>query len=60
MESLAEGIRQLYLDEEYADLELRCGDQSYKLHKAVICNRSDFFKAACKKDTFKVSTRSLY
>ena len=32
------------------------GSSTFKVHKAVVCTRSDFFRAACRKDTFKVST----
>ncbi|KAG4292324.1 hypothetical protein FPRO06_13577 [Fusarium proliferatum] len=32
---------------DYSDLVIVCGQARHKVHKAVICPRSDFFKAAC-------------
>ncbi|KAL6714131.1 hypothetical protein ACLMJK_008625 [Lecanora helva] len=29
------------------DLTLKCRDQTFKVHKAIICSRSDFFSACC-------------
>lgn len=46
----------MYNDEDYADLTIRSGSQTFKVHKAIVCARSDFFKVACKKSAFKVST----
>jgi len=30
-----------------------CGSDTYKVHKAIICPQSDFFRAACRADTFQ-------
>ncbi|KAG5745195.1 hypothetical protein H9Q72_001930 [Fusarium xylarioides] len=32
---------------DYSDLVIICGQERHKFHKAIICPRSDFFKAAC-------------
>ncbi|KAF5539801.1 amino acid transport gap1, partial [Fusarium phyllophilum] len=32
---------------DYSDLTITCGKDQYRVHKAIICPRSNFFKAAC-------------
>lgn len=32
---------------DYCDFVIICGQARHKVHKAIICPRSDFFKAAC-------------
>ncbi|KAF5556557.1 kelch 4 [Fusarium mexicanum] len=32
---------------DYSDFVIICGKARHKVHKAIICLRSDFFKAAC-------------
>ncbi|KAH7215686.1 hypothetical protein DER44DRAFT_653241 [Fusarium oxysporum] len=32
---------------DYSDLVISCGKDQYSVHKAIICPRSHFFKAAC-------------
>ncbi|KAG4261291.1 hypothetical protein FPRO03_11842 [Fusarium proliferatum] len=32
---------------DYSDLTISCGKDQYRVHKAIICPRSHFFKAAC-------------
>lgn len=44
----------LFHDEDFSDLDIRSGGETLKVHKAVVCARSDFFKIACKKAAFKV------
>ncbi|KAK5005799.1 hypothetical protein LTR28_007268 [Elasticomyces elasticus] len=39
--------------EEFADLEVRCGPYHFKVHKVLLCTRSPWFAAACRKDAFK-------
>lgn len=51
---LRKSIEGLYGNEKYADLTVIAGPRTFKVHKAVMCPRSAFFRAACKKDTFKV------
>ncbi|KAK8231295.1 hypothetical protein BKA81DRAFT_411875 [Phyllosticta paracitricarpa] len=33
---------------EYSDLEIRCNEESHRVHKAIVCPQSEFFQAACK------------
>ncbi|KAF5971673.1 hypothetical protein FBULB1_9087 [Fusarium bulbicola] len=33
--------------DDYSDLTITCGKDQYRVHKAIICPRSKFFKAAC-------------
>ncbi|KAF4342500.1 amino acid transport gap1 [Fusarium beomiforme] len=32
---------------DYSDLVISCGKDEYRVHKAIVCPRSHFFKAAC-------------
>ncbi|RMX80324.1 hypothetical protein D0869_07633 [Hortaea werneckii] len=38
---------------EYSDLTIKCGLRTFKVHKAIVCARSEYFAAACKPDAFK-------
>jgi hypothetical protein len=33
---------------KYSDLVITCKDDSYSVHKVVVCNRADFFARAVK------------
>ncbi|KAK5094183.1 hypothetical protein LTR70_004245 [Exophiala xenobiotica] len=35
-------------DDEYADLTIRAGVRTWKVHRSILCSRCRFFKAACK------------
>ncbi|KAI1391853.1 BTB/POZ protein [Hypoxylon trugodes] len=45
---LADSLRKLYRSEEYSDLIITCRGKQYKVHKAVVCPRSEFFATACR------------
>ncbi|OAL00252.1 hypothetical protein IQ06DRAFT_347635 [Phaeosphaeriaceae sp. SRC1lsM3a] len=45
-EELAVELKALLVSGEYSDLEITCGDDSYKVHKAIVCSRSTFFRKA--------------
>jgi hypothetical protein len=47
-------IVRLFNDPEYSDLELRCEDRTWKVHRVIVCGRCKFFKA-CVDRHFKVS-----
>jgi hypothetical protein len=36
-----------------------CGSDTYLVHKAIICPQSDFFKAACRPDTFQEGSTNI-
>ncbi|KAI7103774.1 hypothetical protein KC340_g7823 [Hortaea werneckii] len=40
---------------EYSDLTIKCGLRTFKVHKAIVCARSDYFAVACKPGAFKES-----
>lgn len=52
-------LRRLFEEEDYKDLTIICGSERIRVHKALVCSRSDFFKAACKKGTFKEGQDSV-
>ncbi|KAI5265298.1 hypothetical protein E4T47_08572 [Aureobasidium subglaciale] len=33
---------------EYSDLTINCGSDVYKVHKAIVCGQSEFFRLACR------------
>ncbi|RPA74484.1 hypothetical protein BJ508DRAFT_191841, partial [Ascobolus immersus RN42] len=43
---------------QYSDLTIRCGDQEFRVHKAVVCPQSSFF-AACTDGGFKESIEGV-
>ncbi|KAG9495459.1 hypothetical protein J7337_013707 [Fusarium musae] len=44
---------------DYSNFVIICGETRHKVHKAIICLRSDFFKAACGSG-FKVTLHCTY
>ncbi|KAI7200301.1 hypothetical protein KC316_g2264 [Hortaea werneckii] len=48
-----EALRKLLNTGEYSDLIIKCGLRTFKVHKAIVCARSEYFAAACKPDAFK-------
>lgn len=49
----------LKISADYSDLTITCGEKEFKVHRAVICPRSDYFDAACKGE-FKVRTALIW
>ncbi|KAF5631134.1 amino acid transport gap1 [Fusarium tjaetaba] len=43
----SEALANLLQTGDYSDLTITCGKDQYRVHKAIICPRSNFFKAAC-------------
>lgn len=37
----------------HSDLTIVCGPDTYKVHKAIVCPQSGFFRAACRPNTFQ-------
>ncbi|GKU08016.1 speckle-type poz protein [Fusarium langsethiae] len=40
-------LKELFDESAYSDLTIVCGDDCYKVHKAIVCPRSEFFASAC-------------
>ncbi|GAB7362809.1 hypothetical protein MBLNU230_g3112t1 [Neophaeotheca triangularis] len=47
-----QNFAKLYYSGEHSDLKVICGPYHFRVHKAVLCCQSDFFKAACKDGRF--------
>lgn len=48
----------LFENGKYSDLTVICGETTYRVHRAVLCSRSQFFAKACD-GPFPVSRRSM-
>ncbi|GAB1740736.1 hypothetical protein NU219Hw_g5821t1 [Hortaea werneckii] len=48
-----EALQKLLKTGEYSDLTIKCGLRTFKVHKAIVCARSEYFAAACKPGAFK-------
>lgn len=44
--TLTRGLYSLLETGAYSDLTITCGSDTYKVHKAVVCERLDFFARA--------------
>ncbi|KAK8230853.1 BTB/POZ protein, partial [Phyllosticta capitalensis] len=44
-------VQSLLESGEYSDLEIRCKDDTHKVHKAIVCPQSEFFRRALKPGT---------
>ncbi|CAF9909829.1 hypothetical protein IMSHALPRED_008480 [Imshaugia aleurites] len=44
---------------KYSDLTVRCGADEFKLHRAIVCPRSEFFAAACDGPFQEVETSTI-
>ncbi|KAF5685942.1 kelch 4 [Fusarium circinatum] len=47
VEDQRRALGNLFKTGDYSDFVIICGKTRHKVHKAIICPRSDFFKAAC-------------
>ncbi|PNS20446.1 hypothetical protein CAC42_5896 [Sphaceloma murrayae] len=58
--SVTQGIRSLFTNEDpFSDLIIRCGGDEYRVHKAVLCSQSQWFKIACQLEHFKEGEESF-
>jgi len=46
--------RLLKTSDEYSDVTIRCGNEEFKVHKAIMCPRSKYLEVVARKGTFKV------
>ena len=44
---------------DYSDLTIVCGKSEFKVHRAIVCPQSGFFRAACN-EGFKVGAHILF
>ncbi|KAG9842764.1 hypothetical protein KCU98_g8109, partial [Aureobasidium melanogenum] len=51
LQTLLKGMADLQDYGDHADLTITCGSDTYKVHKAIVCSQSEFFKLACRKHT---------
>ncbi|KAL2158847.1 hypothetical protein VTH06DRAFT_4039 [Thermothelomyces fergusii] len=47
---LIKSLKGLYSSGEHSDLVISCQGKEYRVHKAIVCPRSDFFSTACRSD----------
>ncbi|SMY22941.1 unnamed protein product [Zymoseptoria tritici ST99CH_1A5] len=52
-EGLKIGLANLFRTEEYSDFTIKCGPYEFKVHRSVVCQQSEYFKAACRSNSFK-------
>ncbi|KAK1561733.1 uncharacterized protein LY79DRAFT_173834 [Colletotrichum navitas] len=48
MEELRGSLKNLYENAEYSDLTIASRHAEYRVHKAIVCPRSDYFAAKCR------------
>ena len=56
---LADLHHRLEHGKEHADLTIICQLQTFHVHKAIVCSRSSWFKAACRKGAFREGEESV-
>ncbi|KAF2434942.1 hypothetical protein EJ08DRAFT_385400 [Tothia fuscella] len=47
LKELTGAMENLFIDGKYTDLTVSCQDDTYRVHKAIICNQCSFFAKAC-------------
>ncbi|KAH6686623.1 hypothetical protein F5X68DRAFT_240053 [Plectosphaerella plurivora] len=58
-DELLSSLRQLHISSEYSDFGIKCSEDMYKVHKAVICPRSSFFHAVFENETQERDTAEV-
>lgn len=46
-EAMVTSLQTLFESSQYSDMNVRCGFEEFKLHRAIVCPRSKFFATAC-------------
>ncbi|MCJ1475053.1 hypothetical protein MMC13_003713 [Lambiella insularis] len=47
MEAPLDGLHKLLGTSEYSDFTVNCGGKTWRIHRAIVCSRSAYFKKAC-------------
>ncbi|KAK2008704.1 hypothetical protein LZ32DRAFT_591537 [Colletotrichum eremochloae] len=55
IEELRGSLKNLYQNPEFSDLTIESRHAEYRVHKAVVCPRSDYFAAKCREPSSKVA-----
>ncbi|KAK4697472.1 hypothetical protein P7C71_g625, partial [Lecanoromycetidae sp. Uapishka_2] len=45
--SMTASMENLFHSSKYSDLTIRCGEEVWRVHRNIVCQRSKFFAAAC-------------
>ncbi|KDN65021.1 hypothetical protein CSUB01_09568 [Colletotrichum sublineola] len=57
IEELRGSLKNLYQNPEFSDLTIESRHAEYRVHKAVVCPRSDYFAAKCREPSSKVDLK---
>jgi len=49
-ESSFDGLHKLLDNSDYSDFTVECGAKTWRVHRAIVCSRSKYFKKACDGD----------
>ncbi|KAK5685347.1 hypothetical protein LTS10_003425 [Elasticomyces elasticus] len=47
IDTFKQGLAELYASGDFTDFEIVCGQRSFRVHKAVVCAQSRYFRAPC-------------
>ncbi|KAK1974400.1 hypothetical protein LZ30DRAFT_640407 [Colletotrichum cereale] len=59
VEELRGSLKKLYENAEYSDLTIASRDAEYRVHKAIVCPRSEYFAAECRESASKTATEGI-
>ncbi|KAK1999498.1 hypothetical protein LX36DRAFT_632403 [Colletotrichum falcatum] len=52
-------LKSLYEHAEYSDLTIASRHAEYRVHKAIVCSRSEYFAAECRESTTTTATKGI-
>ncbi|MCJ1438124.1 hypothetical protein MMC27_007511 [Xylographa pallens] len=53
-----DGLHKLLNNSDYSDFTVKCGTKTWRIHRAIVCSRSKYFKRACDGD-FKEAREAI-